>query len=350
MYTFEIQFDEPSSCSPTGRPSLCGDTRRTYGELAERVRRVAGLLAECTDPGDRVALWALNSDRYLELFIGIPCAGRVIVPHNTRWAEPELVDATGDAGARVLICDRDPGGLADVVERVIRLDTGEYDELLAAAPELEPVVTPDTLAGLFYTGGTTGSSKGVMLTHANLMANAVHTQLGQPLVADDRYLTMAPMFHAAGVYAALDLPWVGATNVIVPAFDPDAVLDLIVERRDHVRHRRADDAGGARRAPERRATRRLQPALALARRVARRPRGAPPRRRGVRVRADPPLRGDRAVAAGHRLPPRGAVARRAAGEELRSAGAWCRPAHRRQRRAAGRHRRGRRGRWSRVRT
>ena len=194
------------------------------------MRRVAGLMSTCTDPGDRVALWALNSDRYLELFIGIPCADRVIVPHNTRWAEPELVAATVDAGARLLICDRDPGELAGVVERVIRLDTGEYDELLAAAPELEPAVAPDTLAGLFYTGGTTGSSKGVMLTHANLMANAVHTQIGQPLLDDDRYLTIAPMFHAAGVYAALALAWVGATNSIVPAFDPDAVLDLIAEQ------------------------------------------------------------------------------------------------------------------------
>ncbi len=206
---------------------VCGDVRRTYTELAQRVRRVAGLMESLTEPGDRVALWALNSDRYLELFFGIPCSDRVIVPHNTRWAEPELAYATDDAGAKVLICDRDPGGLADLVERVIRLDTGEYDELLDAAPEAEPEVAPDTLAGLFYTGGTTGTSKGVMLTHANLMANAVHVQLAQPIVAADRYLTMAPMFHAAGVYCALVLPWVGAANVVLPGFEPGAALDLI---------------------------------------------------------------------------------------------------------------------------
>ncbi len=206
---------------------VCGGTRRTYRELAGRVRQVAGLLDPITEPGDRVALWAANSDRYLELFVGIPCANRAIVPHNTRWAEPELVYATTDAGAKVLICDRDPGALADTVERVIRLDTGEYDELLAAAPELTPTVGPDTLAGLFYTGGTTGASKGVMLTHANLMANAVHTQLAQPLLIDDRYLTMAPMFHAAGVYAALSVMWVGAANVVQPGFEPNQTLDLV---------------------------------------------------------------------------------------------------------------------------
>jgi len=206
----------------------CNGRRRTYRELATRVRKVAGILEGITDPGDRVALWANNSDFYLELFVGIPCANRALVPHNTRWAIPELVYATKDAGARILITDRDPGPeLAASVERVIRIDTGDYESLLTEAPESTPAVTPDTLAGLFYTGGTTGASKGVMLTHANLMANAVHTQLAQPLVGDDRYLTMAPMFHAAGVYCALSVIWVGAANIVQPTFAPDVTLDLI---------------------------------------------------------------------------------------------------------------------------
>jgi long-chain acyl-CoA synthetase len=212
---------------------VCGDVRRDYAELADRVRRVAGLLEAITARGDRVALLSLNSAEFLELFIGVPCAGRAIVPHNTRWAAPELAYATEDAGARVLITDRDPGDLHRVVERVIRIDTGEYEELLSAATptELQVPVTPGTLAGLFYTGGTTGTSKGVMLTHANLMANAVHTQMAQPFVTDDRYLTMAPMFHAAGLYEALVLPWIGACNVILPAFDPEAALDTIERER-----------------------------------------------------------------------------------------------------------------------
>ena len=231
MYTMRDPLRRAEQLFGDNEAVVCGETRRTYRELAERVRRVAGLAESITERGDRIALWALNSAEYLELFVGIPCAGRAIVPHNTRWAEPELVYATTDAGAKVLICDRDPGGLADVVDRVIRLDTGEYEELLAAAPEAEPSVAPDDLAGLFYTGGTTGASKGVMLTHQNLMANAVHTQLAQPLLDDDRYLTMAPMFHAAGVYAALSLLWVGGTNVVLPAFDPAASLALIESER-----------------------------------------------------------------------------------------------------------------------
>ncbi len=227
MYTMRDPVRRATQLFGDREAVVFGDVRRSYAEFGSRVLKVAGLLSEITEPGDRVALWALNSDRYLELFIGIPSAGRAIVPHNTRWAEPELAYATADAGARVLISDRDPGGLGELVERVIRLDTGEYDALVAGAPEMEPDISPDTLAGLFYTGGTTGTSKGVMLTHANLMANAVHTQLSQPLAADDRYLTIAPMFHAAGVYCALVLPWVGAANVILPGFEPAASLDVI---------------------------------------------------------------------------------------------------------------------------
>ena len=212
---------------------VCGDVRRTYRELADRVRRVGGMLDSISAKNDRIALWSLNSDRFLELFLGVPCAGRAIVPHNTRWAEPELVYATEDAGARVLVCDRDPGALARVVDRVIRIDTGEYDELMDAAEPIDPdpTVEPSTIAGLFYTGGTTGQSKGVILTHGNLMANAVHAQLAQPFARDDRYLTVAPMFHAAGIYEALALPLVGATNVIMPGFDPGASLDMIAEER-----------------------------------------------------------------------------------------------------------------------
>jgi long-chain acyl-CoA synthetase len=227
LYTVREPLRRAEQLFATREAVACGTTRRTFAELATRVRKVAGLLESFTEPGDRVALWAANSDAYLELYLGIPCANRAIVPHNTRWAQPELIYATEDAGAKVLITDREPGELAASVDRVIRIDTGEYDALVTDAPESEPAITPDTLAGLFYTGGTTGASKGVMLTHANIMANAVHTQLGQPILEDDRYLTMAPMFHAAGVYSTLALIWVGASNVIQPAFVPTETLDLI---------------------------------------------------------------------------------------------------------------------------
>ena len=152
------------------------------------------------------------------------------VPLNFRWAEPELAYALSDSGARILITDRDPGALADLVDRVIRIDDGEYDELVAAAPRTpfdDAAVQEDETAGLFYTGGTTGASKGVILTHRNLIANATNMQMVMPLELDDVYLVMAPLFHAAGSVSVLQTLYVGAKHVILPSFDPGEVLDVI---------------------------------------------------------------------------------------------------------------------------
>ena len=214
-----------------GRPSVvCGDVRLTHGESAERCARLAaGLRGLGLRHGDRVAVVAANCHRYLETYQAVPASGLVLVPLNTRHVEAELRYALTDSGTRVLVTDRDPGGLADLVDHVLRLDTGAYEELLAGS---EPLalgrgVSEDDLAGLFYTGGTTGAAKGVMLSHRNLMANAVHTLVGIGLQPDDRWLAMAPMFHAAGTVSTLATVWLGALQVVLPAFDPAAALDLL---------------------------------------------------------------------------------------------------------------------------
>ncbi len=178
--------------------------------------------------GSRVL--AFNSIPFMELYCGISACGRSQVPLNFRWAEPELAYALADSGARILVTDRDPGALADLVDRVIRIDDGEYDGLVAAAPRTpfdDTAVHEDEPAGLFYTGGTTGASKGVILTHRNLIANAINMQMVMPLKLDDVYLVMAPLFHAAGSVSVLQTMYVGAKHVILPSFDPGEVLDVI---------------------------------------------------------------------------------------------------------------------------
>jgi long-chain acyl-CoA synthetase len=214
---------------------VCDDTRITYRQFAARLRRLHGALVELgTEPGDRVAILSFNSIPFTELYCGISMAGRVQVPLNFRWADPELAYALDDSGARLLFCDRDPGELASLVERVVRIDLGEYDDLVDGADEIvfdDRAVHEDDIAGLFYTGGTTGTSKGVMLTHRNLVANAVHTQFIQPMSMHDRYLIMAPMFHAAGSVSVLQSIFLGATQVILPTFDPASMLDLVERER-----------------------------------------------------------------------------------------------------------------------
>ena len=110
-----------------------------------------------------------------------------------------------------------------------RFTTYEEVERLLAAPEVElgVGVTEDSLAGLFYTGGTTGASKGVMLSHRNLMANTVHWLIATQQGREDTFLIMAPLFHAAGSVAVLATVWLGGRQVILPGFDAVAALDAI---------------------------------------------------------------------------------------------------------------------------
>lgn len=229
MYTFADPLIRAAKTSPGREAIVCGDVRLTYGEFLARCRKVAGLLDQLgIEPGERVAVLTANSHQYIELYCAVPAAGRVVVPLNTRWAEPELRYALEDAGVNTLIIDRDPGALADTVGRVISMPD-EYEALLAGAAEADLGVGIDetTLAGLFYTGGTTGASKGVMLTHRNLIANAFNSQIALPFTADETYLVIAPLFHAAGSTSVLQNIWLGARQVIVPAFTPALALDLI---------------------------------------------------------------------------------------------------------------------------
>ena len=133
-----------------------------------------------------------------------------------RWCSPTLESSTA----------------ADCVEHAFDLDDG-YEALLAgaAAEELPDLTQPDPVAGLFYTGGTTGAAKGVMLTHRNLVANALHFQAVTAFRADTCWLIVAPLFHAAGSLAVLATVWHGGRHVVLPTFDPGAALDLIEAER-----------------------------------------------------------------------------------------------------------------------
>jgi long-chain acyl-CoA synthetase len=208
-----------------------GDTRLDYSELYDRCRRLStGLEGLGVRQGDRVAFLSANSHRYFEAFCAIPARGMVIVPLNTRLAEPELKAVLADAGVRVLITDRDPGSLRSCVERVVSIPD-EYEELLSVGGTKGPPVNEASTAALFYTGGTTGKPKGVMLTHRNLVSNAFHKTIACSLRGDDVFLAAPAMFHVAGVAPLVGLVWLGATTVTIPAFDPHRCLDLIEQHR-----------------------------------------------------------------------------------------------------------------------
>jgi long-chain acyl-CoA synthetase len=212
---------------------ICDGQRFTHAQLHERVRRLVGALrALGLRRGDRVAVVGPNCHRYLELYLAVPAGGFVLVPLNARHAEPELRYALADSGARALFGANPCRPLADAVEHFVELPDG-YDALVAdAAPASWAILQEDDLAGLFYTGGTTGTAKGVMLTHGNLIANTYHFMASWPFTPETRWLVVAPMFHAAGTIGVLATIWAGGCHVIVPAFEPGAVLDAI--ERDRV--------------------------------------------------------------------------------------------------------------------
>lgn len=223
----------------SGRTAVVdGDQRITYADLAARCDRlVAGLRSRGLGPGDRIALLMDNGQRYVEAYLALPAAGFVIVPLNARLAPAELTYICTDAGVRALITDRHVPALVEIVEQVIEAPDG-YEEVLRTADDVAPTrlgdetaVGPDDIAGLFYTGGTTGPAKGVVLTHRNLIANMWNTLTSCTMVPDDRYLVMAPMFHAAGTVAVLGCVALGSTQVTVPTFDPAVVLDVIERER-----------------------------------------------------------------------------------------------------------------------
>jgi long-chain acyl-CoA synthetase len=216
------------------RPAVCfEDVELTYAEVWDRCRRLAaGLRGLGLERGDRVAVVAQNSHRYVELYHAVPGAGMVLVPLNHRHAAAELRAVVEDAGARVLLADRAIADLPACVEHVLDAESG-HEELVAGA---EPVAFPDDvgeedLAGLFYTGGTTGRSKGVMLRHRSLVANAMHLQAVLPFDKETCFLLVAPMFHLAGTLALLATTWHAGRHVIVRTFDPATALDLVERER-----------------------------------------------------------------------------------------------------------------------
>ncbi|MGV0813966.1 long-chain-fatty-acid--CoA ligase [Mycolicibacterium boenickei] len=234
---------------PREESTVFGQRRRIWSDTVDRVARVAGGLKGIgVRPGDRVAILALNSDRYFELLYAIPWLGAVMVPVNTRLATPEIRYILEDSGARVLFVDGAMEPHATVlteqmstVEALFYLDDGtppadtrSYEELAEGPALADAGAGGDTLAGIFYTGGTTGKSKGVMLSHNNLVWNAMNAIAGMHYHQDMTYIHSGPMFHLADGGATFGVTACGGRHVFVPRFDATECLQAM--ERERVTH------------------------------------------------------------------------------------------------------------------
>ncbi|MFL0278135.1 long-chain-fatty-acid--CoA ligase [Mycobacterium sp. SMC-19] len=233
--------------TPNAPMTICGTRTRSFREVADRVARLAGALKDQgVQPGDRVAILALNSDNYLESLLAVPWADAVLNPVNTRWGVQEIAYSLADCQSSVLIVDDKFAPIVPALREgyrdlrtVIYCGDGPtpagmlcYEALAAGYPAVPDVRRGhDALAGLFYTGGTTGFPRGVMLSHGNVVASTLGAAACGLFRAGGVYLHVAPMFHLADFIGGSVQTLLGGTHVVLPAFDVEVVLDVIERHR-----------------------------------------------------------------------------------------------------------------------
>ncbi len=214
----------------------------TYQAFFANAERMAqALVAAGVKPGDRVAVQAPKTQAMLELYVATVLAGAVFLPLNTAYTAAEITYFLTDAEPRIFVCDPNcedelsavakDAGVAEVL--TIGADEGGSlpERRDAAAPGFTPVPRgPDDLAAILYTSGTTGRSKGAMLTHQALASNALTLKESWHFSADDVLIHALPIFHTHGLFVATNITLItGSSCIFMSKFDADEILDYMPE-------------------------------------------------------------------------------------------------------------------------
>ena len=226
---------------------VCGGKRWTYREFSDRINRLAQYLGTVgIGKGNKVAILHPNCHFFLESYYGIAQVGAVSVPVNYRLSPNEISYILKDSESKMLIADPTFQKQVESIreenrELVNVLWTREgvsgrrpqdlsYEEALGrvdgrALPEIQ--MEDEEIAQIYYTSGTTGRPKGVMLSHKNVCTHALGTIAEIHLTDRDRWIHVAPLFHLADAWATWALTWVGGTHVLVREFDARVVLETM---------------------------------------------------------------------------------------------------------------------------
>lgn len=224
-------------------------TRLSRREFVDRVARLAAALRDLgMRDGDRVAMLAANGHRYVEFYFAVLWGGGVVVPVNSRFSMAEMIEQARDAEPVVLIVDDTFAGMGEElaknvpsIEALVMAGNAathgiarsiSYENAISAAnPVADAMRGESDLACLFYTGGTTGRSKGVMLSHGNLWANAMatiaHLGLDESLV----HLHSGPLFHLGAGARVYTTAVVGGKHVVISRFTPQQALATIAREK-----------------------------------------------------------------------------------------------------------------------
>ena len=225
---------------------ICGRTRLTYNQFADRIFALAGFLkSKGLGRGDRMAILHQNSHEFLESYFAAAQLGAVLNPLNFRLTARDLAYILKDSGALFLIASP---RFKETVHPILSLETelkgviwtGDendhsspdfyaYEDILISS---DPVPAPkefsdDQLAHLYYTSGTTGRPKGVMLSHKNVCLHALAAIAELKITDRDNWIHVAPLFHLADAWATFAVTWVGGKHIIIPDFDPEYILSTL---------------------------------------------------------------------------------------------------------------------------
>ena len=214
---------------------LPGGRKVTYDQTLQISQRIAAkLVSDGVRPGDRVAMQVEKSPEAVALYLATLQIGGIFLPLNTAYTGAEMDYFIDDAAPKVLVCD--PSAAAQHTHRsstglmVETLGTEQDGTLLQAdAPhaEVHPA-QPDEPASILYTSGTTGRSKGAVLTHRNLASNCRALLETWQYTSEDRLIHALPIFHIHGLFVAVNMTLTaGASMYWLSTFDADAILDLL---------------------------------------------------------------------------------------------------------------------------
>jgi long-chain acyl-CoA synthetase len=212
----------------------------TFEQFNQRVNRLANVFLHLAEPGDKVAILSLNSVQVLETALALAKAGMIYTPINYRFTSHELPYVINNSEASLLLVDPE---FLDVIhsiqstfqkiKRIIPIEgqgsPDNYEGLLEASSSDEPQVTvneQDPYA-IFYTSGTTGNPKGVVLTHKNILAVLVNHIFHYQFSPQDVIVHVMPFYHTMQFTLALDHLYLGARSIITKRFDPQEFLTLV---------------------------------------------------------------------------------------------------------------------------